>query len=77
MSSLFALILIVAGDVTFGRLQIQSDAPCPTATDLSASLHQLLGAELSAPSTLSVSPRDASLEVRLTDRNGAQFIERR
>jgi hypothetical protein len=76
MSSLFALILIVAGNVTFGRLQIQSDAPCPTATDLSASLHQLLGAELSAPSTLSVSPRDASLEVRLTDGSGAKLGER-
>jgi hypothetical protein len=76
MSSLFALISILAGNVAFGRLQIESDVACPTAADVSAGLRQLLGAELSAPSTLSVSRRDASLEVRLTDGNGATLGER-
>jgi hypothetical protein len=76
MSSVVALILIVAGNVTFGRLQIQSDVPCPTAADVSASLHRLLGAEPSTPSTVSVSLGETSLEVRLTDGNGATLSER-
>ena len=76
MTSVFALILIVAGNETFGRLQIRSDVPCPTAADVSASLRRLLGTEPSTPSTLSVSPGEASLEVRLTDGNGATLSER-
>jgi hypothetical protein len=76
MSSVFALILIVAGNISFGRLQIQSDAPCPTSADVSARLRRLLGAEPSTPSTLSVSAGEASLEVRLTDGDGATLSER-
>ncbi len=76
MSSVFALILIVAGNVSFGRLQIQSDVSCPTAADVSASLRRLLGDEPSSPSTLFVSPGETSLEVRLTDANGATLSER-
>ena len=72
---MFALILIVAGNVSFGRLQIQSDVPCPTSADVSASVQRLL-AEPSTPSTLSVSAGEASLVVRLTDANGATLNER-
>ncbi len=76
MRSVCAPSLVVAGNVFFGHLQIQSDVACPTADDVSASLHRLLGAELSAAAALSVSRGPAALEVRLTDRDGATLNER-
>src|SRR4051812_30864875 len=76
MGSFLALSWLIASQVAFGRLQIRSDAVCPTASDVSASLRRLVGREIPTEATLTVSRGAASLDVRLVDAAGAVLAER-
>ena len=76
MGSLFALIVVVAGNVSLGQLQIRSDVACPTADSVGASLQPLIGAGQAAAATLSVARGPSSFEVRLVDVGGALVAQR-
>jgi hypothetical protein len=76
MGAVPLLVLAMASTSAAGALRIESDVDCPRAAELGASVRRVLGAEPTAPATLSVSPRDGALVVRLVDGGGALVAER-
>jgi hypothetical protein len=70
------MLLALASASTRGGLLILSDVDCPGAAAVGASVRRVLGAEPTAPATLSVSPGAGALVVRLVDGGGALVAER-